>query len=70
MRTVPRKIALGAIGSHDHVCASIAVPIFAGFVRTRITDIEDPDGAHEIELRFADVDAGTILRKTKGDVIE
>ena len=42
---------------------------FTGFVLSRVTNIEDPNRSHEIELWPADVDISVVLYKITGEAI-
>jgi hypothetical protein len=52
---------LGPISAEIDGRRSVAVAITTGLVLAGIPDIIDADGAHEIELRPADVDISAIL---------
>ena len=63
---MPGEVALGPVSAKDHGRAAIAVTVTTGFVLSRIANIKDADGPHEIELRSADIDVRPILNESEG----
>ena len=67
-RLLPREIALGPVAAEDHGCASVAIPIAPRLVLSCIPNIEDADGAHEIEFWPTDINVRAILYAPEGAV--
>lgn len=65
---MPGEVTLGSVCAEDHGGATVAVAITSRFMLSRIPDIIDTDGPHEIELRSADIDVRAILNKLEGPV--
>ncbi|APE45777.1 hypothetical protein BOO69_19600 (plasmid) [Sulfitobacter alexandrii] len=55
-----------SICAEDHGGTTVAVAVASGFVLSRIPDIKDADGPHEVELRSADINVRAILNEPEG----
>ena len=69
-RSLPAEVTLRSISAKDNGSATIAVTITSRLMLSRISDIIDPYGSYEIELRSADIDVRAILNKPGGSIGE
>ncbi len=60
-RAPPGEVAMCSVGPQNDDRASVAVAVTAGLALPGIAHVVAPDRTHEIELRPADIDVGTIL---------
>ena len=58
----------GLAEREDNDGAAVAVAISPGFMLAGVTNVKYADGAHEIELRPADIDIGAVFYKLEGVV--
>jgi len=66
--TPSKKNRPGSRRCRDNDGAAVAVAISPGFMLAGVTNVKDADGAHEIELRPADIDIRAVFYELEGVV--